>query len=57
MKENSDFIRFKDVIGIRSKKCRIINIHDGLIYAEIDGQEYVIPKDSVLVIIRDYKER
>jgi len=51
-----DFIRFKDIVGIRSKKCIIKNIHDGLVYASIDGMEHIIPTDSILVIIRDYKE-
>ena len=48
-----DFIRFKDVVGVRSKKCRINNIHDGLIYATIDDKEYIVPRSSVLVIIRN----
>ena len=51
-----DYIRFKDIVGIRSKKCTITNIHDGLVYASIDGMEHIIPTGSILVIIRNFKE-
>ncbi|MHA1971384.1 MAG: hypothetical protein ACTSW1_00240 [Candidatus Hodarchaeales archaeon] len=52
-KKYSDFIRFEDVIGVRSKYCKIINYHDGLFYVEIAGKEHIIPKNSVILIIRD----
>ena len=53
MSKYPDFIRFKDVVGIRQRYCRITNIHDGLIYAIIDDKEHIIPTKSIIIIIRD----
>ncbi len=56
MTKYPDFIRFKDVTGVRSTKCKVNNVHDGLLYAEINGREYIIPYKSVILIIKNYKE-
>ena len=50
-----DFIRFWDAIGLRHGYCKVINIHDGLIYFELasDKREYILPKSSVLIIIKN----
>jgi len=54
MNQYPDFIRFIDCIGYRMGKCRITNIHDGLIYFNFqDGREYIIPRNSVILIIKD----
>ena len=54
-----DFIRFWDAIGLRQGYCKITNIHDGLFYFELasDKREYILPKSSVLIIIKNAKRR
>ena len=53
----TDFIRFYDAIGYRKGYCKLNDVHDGLIYFEFeqDKREYIIPRNSVLLIIRNVK--
>lgn len=48
-----DLIRFRDTIGIRSKRCTYEKTESGFVHALIDNKRYMIPRTSILVIIRN----
>lgn len=54
-KQYPDKIYFKIATGKTSGYCRILNIHDGLIFVEMkrDHREHIIPFKSLIELIRN----
>ena len=53
-----DYIFFKHMDSVRKGFCTVLNLHDGLLFIELekDGKEHIIPNKSLIELIRNARE-